>query len=255
MSGAQALADQGFVTFEACEPVAAWARAAHARAMQVTQDAGERAKWLRHGETWFVGVDALPNDRQGAMDGQDLEGPWAGYIGNWQDWHAAQLSVVYPHYPLQDAQESDAAHGFRKRRFAAHVDGLLPEGGKRYLREPHAFVLGIPLNTCAACPLVVWPGSHKIMGAALGSVLRAALEQAADPSQVDITAAYKAARAQVFEQIEPVRIAGVPGQSSLLHRHLLHGVAPWQAGDEMPPEGRMAAYFRPQFPQLQDWLA
>ena len=71
---------------------------------------------------------------------------------------------------------------------------------------------------------------------------------------MDLTEIYKAARAKVFEQIEPVEVHAALGQSILLHRHLLHGVAPWKVNDVAPPEGRMVAYFRPEYAQITDWL-
>jgi hypothetical protein len=39
-----------------------------------------------------------------------------------------------------------------------------------------------------------------------------------------------------------------------MHRHLLHGVAPWAAGAKAPPEGRIIAYFRPLMPDVASWL-
>jgi hypothetical protein len=47
-----------------------------------------------------------------------------------------------------------------------------------------------------------------------------------------------------------------PGEAVLVHRLALHGVAPWQKGATAPPEGRMIAYFRPEFQGLgDDWLS
>ena len=45
------------------------------------------------------------------------------------------------------------------------------------------------------------------------------------------------------------------GEALLLHRHILHGVAPWTEGAEGPDAGRMTAYFRPEFPHIADWLS
>ena len=237
------LDDDGYQVFDSTAEVRDWAAAAHARAVPLAQDPQMQAANLRHGKTWFVGVDALPNDRAGAVGGVPLNGPWQGHITAPDHWHAAQLSIIYPGYPKQDAAETDANHRDRIMRHAAHVDGLLPEGPtrRRFLREPHAFILGLPLNTCAASPLMVWPGSHKIMGAALRRAIGSA-----DPGTVDLTEPYQAARRDVFVQIDPQPLQAAPGQSMLLHRHLLHGVAPWEPALEGPPEGRMVAYFRPQ---------
>ena len=72
---------------------------------------------------------------------------------------------------------------------------------------------------------------------------------------VDLTEGYKTARASVFAQIDPIEVTVVKGQSVLLHRHILHGVAPWKATDSAPDEGRMVAYFRPEYPETDMWLS
>lgn len=245
------LAARGFQVFEADPRVARWAEAAHRVACDVAGDPQMRKTNLRHGETWFVGVDALPNGPDGAVGGVALEGPWQDQITAPKAWHRAQVSVVYPGYPRQDADETDGNHRYRVRRHAAHVDGLLPvgPGRRRYLQEPHAFILGLPLNLSRAAPLMVWPGSQRIMGEAFRDLIGTA-----NPQNVDLTNGYQAARHVVFDQISPEPVFASPGQSMLLHRHLLHGVAPWETTDTAPPEGRMIAYFRPEF-AAEDWLA
>lgn len=244
------LNDDGYIVFNTDPDVSRWAAAAHQIGTERAQDPRTKAANLRHGNTWFVGVDALPNDPSGAINNTPLKGPWQDHITAPDHWHAAQLSIVYPGYPKQDPEESGANHRYRITRFAAHVDGLLPEGPtrRRYLREPHAFILGLPLNTCAAAPLMIWPGSHRIMGAALRNAIGGR-----DPATVDLTEHYQAARRDVFEQIAPLAVTATPGQSVLLHRHVLHGVAPWAEGVTGPPEGRMIAYFRPQT-HASNWL-
>jgi hypothetical protein len=228
----------------------AWAEAALVAAQACLADPDLRRANLRHAETWFVGVDVLPNAPDGSIEGVLLPPAYRAAAGWRGDWHRAQLSVVYPGYPRRDPEETEAAHRFRVTRSAAHVDGLLPEGSarRRFLREPHAFILGLPLTDTRAAPLVVWPGSHV----AIGQALRAAVGDA-DPGDVDLTEAYHAARRAVFDSITPRRIEAAPGQGILLHRHLLHGVAPWEVGSEGPPDGRAIAYFRPQFAAC-DWL-
>lgn len=243
----------GFVVFDATDQAADWASAAHQQALLISADPAIRAQNLRHGNTWFVGVDALPNDPDGSIGGIPLSGPWQDHITVPAAYHRAQLSIVYPGYPLQDGSESDGAHRFRRNRFAAHVDGLLPRGPqkRRFLEEWHGFILGLPLNETEAAPLMVWPESHLYMGAAL----RDAVGQQ-DPIDVDLTDAYQAARRDVFDKITPVRVVARPGQSMLLHRHLLHGVAPFDAGHNAPAEGRMIAYLRPMMAAgPKAWLA
>ncbi|MFC6637520.1 hypothetical protein GV827_18360 [Sulfitobacter sp. JBTF-M27] len=245
------MVEDGFVVFDSDPDVKRWAAAAHRIACKVSADPAIRAANLRHGETWFVGVDCLPNNASGAICDVALKGPWEAKVPAPSKWHAAQLSIVYPGYPAQDPEESDANHRYRIKRHAAHVDGLLPLGPKRrrYLREPHAFILGLPLNEANAAPLMVWPGSHRIMGKAFRRLVGDR-----NPLDVDLTDIYQDARREVFEHSAPQAIIAKPGASILLHRHLLHGVAPWAQGQVAPPEGRMIAYFRPQF-SAADWLA
>lgn len=238
-------ARDGFCIFDVDPRVKAWAEAARRVGVEVAADPRMQAKWLRHGRTWFVGVDALPNAQDGSIGGAALSGPWEALVDVPRDWHPAQLSVVYEGYPRQDADTSDANHRFRVHRHAAHVDGLLLEDGRRVLREPHRFILGIALNDCDQSPLMVWPGSHSGLGAALS----AAIAQGG----ADVTEVYKEARRAEFERVRPEAVQLNVGQAVLLHRHLLHGVAPW--GDGHCPQGRLVAYFRPQFDRIEPWLA
>lgn len=236
---AQALAQDGFAVFPYEAAVARWSNAAHEAGLQVLAQGGER----RHGGTWFVGVDALPNAPDGGVNGVPLAGHWRDYVTLPQTWHRAQLSVVFPGYPQQDRDESDAAHRFRRNRDAAHVDGLLPEGPskRRHLREPHGFILGLPLNDVSASPLVVWRGSHKLMRPAF----RRAFQGTAPKhwGDVDVTDIYQETRRTIFETCERVTVPASPGQAILLDRHVLHGVAPW--AEDAPGQMRMIAYFRP----------
>jgi len=240
---------EGFVVFDADPRVARWAAAARQVALPIVREPEMQARWLRHGRTWFVGVDVLPNGADGSLGEAPLEGPWETLVEPPEVWHRGQVSVTYEGYPHQGEDESDAAHRFRVGRCAAHVDGLHLEDGRRIIREAHGFILGLPLTTGTASPLMVWPQSHKRM--------RRALEQAVGGHEVigrDVTEAYQTARKGCFEDIEPVPVRIVPGQAVLLDRHMLHGVAPWVAGDTLPDEGRMVAYFRPELDEAADWL-
>lgn len=232
--------------------IAAWAEAA--RPVAEAAIAASAEPW-RCGETWFVGVDALPNAADGSIAGQPF--PWADLGLAPEPLHRAQLSVVRPGYPQPWSGESDSAFRFRRDRDAAHLDGLLPVGPqkRRQIAEPHGWILGLPLNLCAAgaAPLTVWEGSHEI----LRSALRAALAPH-DPArwgEVDITEAYQAARRQCFETCPRVLLPARPGEATLLHRLTLHGVAPWAEGAEAPPVGRIVAYFRPQLARVADWIS
>ena len=230
----------------------AWAQAAAvaARAVVGLASTGE---W-RHGGTWFAGVDALGCDADGAVPGGPPL-PWADLPLDPLPLHPAQLSVVRPGYPRPDPSESDAAHSFRLRRDAAHLDGLLPVGPdrRRMLREPHAWVLGIGLwgGVPGAAPTVVWSGSHRVMRDGLARVL-AAMPPEAQPD-TDVTEAYVRARRTVFETCRRVELPLAPGQAVLLHRHLLHGIAPWRGGVQAP-QGRAVAWFRPLLADVATWL-
>jgi hypothetical protein len=166
--------------------------------------------------------------------------------------HRAQVSIIYPGYPKQDVGESDANHRYRLNRSAAHVDGLLPVGlqKRRFAMEYHAYILAIPLGKVAAAPTVVWEGSQTIMQRAL----REAIGDA-DPSQVDITDAYQAARREVFDCCPKAPLNITKGQAALLHPFLLHGTDPWDPEIADPDGyGRMVAFFRPDLGDGRAWL-
>jgi len=72
---------------------------------------------------------------------------------------------------------------------------------------------------------------------------------------VDLTDIYHQARKDCFEQCPRKIILAQPGESYVLHRLAMHGIAPWGVGAQAPPEGRIVAYFRPQTQgRLDDWL-
>lgn len=219
--------------------------------------------WHVCGGTWFVGLDALPNDAEGRVAGSGpLTGPAVDFIkdhlGGLPPLHRGQLSTVFPGYPRPREGEGEGAFRYRLRRDAAHLDGLKAAGPDRRRRidEPHAFILGLPLSEAApnAAPLVVWEGSHEILRAALSEAL--APHDPADWPKVDVTEAYQAARKHIFETCPRVLLPARPGEAVLVHRLLLHGVAPWsEEGASAPDEGRMIAYFRPLMPGgLAEWL-
>jgi len=231
--------------------IAAWAAAAGPVARAAVE--GSVVPW-RCGGTWFVGLDALPNGADGVVGGVAF--PWDEVGLAPVPLHPAQLSVTVAGYPQQGAEESDSAFRFRLVRDAAHLDGLLPVGPqkRRMVKEPHGWILGLPLNRAdpGAAPLVVWEGSHRVVQA----VLRTAFADVTGPLEDhDITGAYQAARKEVFATCRRVELPGRPGEAVILHRHLIHGVAPWSEGAEADPPGRMVAYFRPLLAGVGDWLA
>ncbi len=247
------LLDKGWELFPTERAVRDWTVEARAAALARIADPAQRAQWLQCEGTWFVGVDTLPNDalgRVGAsapLGGAAFDAAQALYGA--LPLHPAQVSVTYPGYPRPRTGESDAAFRYRSRRDAAHVDGLLAIGAdrRRSLRERHAYILGLPLTEtdAHASPLVVWEGSHHIMRRAFESALGDTAPQ--DWNAIDLTDVYTAARREAFETCARVIVHGPPGTACLVHRLALHGVAPWQDGANAPAEGRMVAYFRPQF--------
>lgn len=225
--------------------------------------APEHSQWLRCGGTWFAGVNALGNDATGKVPGgvplpSQLVDTVRGLCGlDTIAWDRAQVSVCYPGYPRQGDEETDAAFGYRLRRDAAHVDGLVREGPdkRRHLREPHAFILGIPMSTttAGAAPLVVWEGSHEIMRRAFRTAFAGLAPKLW--GEEDITEIYHAARREVFAQCPRVVVHAIPGEAYVVHRLALHGVSTWLDGAEAGPDGRMIAYFRPELPDQGRWLA
>ncbi len=251
------LGTEGWTKFAFEPALATWAAHADQAALQAETDL-QNADWLRCGGTWFVGVNALPNDEAGRLpDGPSLTGAAIDAARRLSDapLDRAQASVCYPGYPLQGSDESDSAFRYRRDRDAAHVDGLhrIMPGRRRKLLERHAYILGIPLNEAQedAAPFVVWQASHEIMR-------RAFEKRLADiPPDLwadeDVTEAYQAARREVFATCNRTVIHARVGEAFLVHRLALHGVARWHAG-----EGRRAiAYFRPELasgPGSADWL-
>ncbi len=224
--------------------------------------APENKQWLRCGGTWHVGVNVLPNDQTGAVSGgPPLSGLAVDFIRQelgmtMFEWDRAQVSVCYPGYPLPMDGETTAAFRFRRDRDAAHVDGInrLGPENRRFLHEYHRFILGIPLvkATNGASPLAVWAGSHKIVRAAFKGVYENLSPQ--EWGNLDVTDMYRDLRKEVFAKCPRITIEAKPGECYLLHRHTQHGASPWQESAIAGPDGRMIAYFRPDFPSPGQWL-
>ena len=246
---------RGWVRLGPLPGLQAWADAALPAARRHVLSGDE--EW-RCGGTWLAGVDALPNGAGGDIEGVPLPSELRAVLPWHPDsWHAAQLSTLRPGYPQPWAGESDAAFRFRQTRDAAHVDGLLPIGPdrRRMLREPHAFILGLPLTEAdpGAAPLVVWEGSQTLIRRAFTAAL--APHPPETWGDIDLTEVYHAARREAFATCPRVALPARPGEALLLHRMILHGMAPWADGAMAPPEGRIIAYFRPEFAHVADWLA
>ena len=240
--------DCGYVRFAWAAETFRWAVAAREVGRRVARDPEMVAQWLQCGGTWFVGVDALPSDARGRVDGVALSAPVLERIGARDDLHPAQLSITYPGYPRPRKGESDAAFRFRRDRDAAHMDGVLAEGApkRRFLRERHDWILGLPLTETSpgASPLVVWEGSHLILQRAMIDALGVVPED--DWAKIDITEIYQSARRTAFDTCPRVPLFSRPGEAILLNPFLLHGVAPWQPNAASSMDGRMIAYLRPE---------
>ncbi len=243
---------RGWVKFPAEPATLRWAEAAAPAALATLDDPDLRAAWLRCNGTWFAGVNALANDRDGAIAGAGvppLSGAAVDFVAKELGlagfaWDRAQISICFPGYPAQGGEESDAAFRYRRDRDAAHIDGLQRDAARRRKpNESHGFILGLALNLAGAgaAPFVVYEGSHQIMRRALTDRLAGiAPEKWRDQ---DVTDAYIAARREAFETCPRVEIPARPGEAYLAHRLCLHGVAPWASN--APGDMRMIAYFRP----------
>lgn len=253
---------KGWCRFDYDAALACWAE----RALPVAQAcvaAPENAKWLRCGGTWFIGVNVLPNAPDGSVAGEmPLAGRAVDFIRRELgltefDWDRGQVSVVYPGYPKRVSSESDAAFSYRCERDAAHIDGVLREGPerRRFLRNYHEFVLGIPLVEVQpdTSPFVVWENSHE-------HVRRAFRDRFGDMQpecwpQEDVTDLYREVRRRIFATCRRVEVTAKPGEAYLVHRLTLHGIAPWSGSESGGNNGRMIVYFRPESASPEAWLS
>lgn len=251
----------GWCAFGYDPKINAWIEHAIDKARSAVSDPAN-AFWMRHGDTWFVGVNALDNDHTGAVaEGPPLQGAAIEFIDqNLQlgefEWDRAQVSICYPGYPKRCGEETEAAHNYRIRRDAAHIDGLLREGQerRRFLKEYHGFILGIPMVKFDkdASPFVVWEKSHEITRQFFKKVLGQVPVE--EWSSLDITQEYHALRRRIFKECARIEIAQQPGEVFLVHRLTLHGMAPWSNDASASPDGRMICYFRPELSDPTLWL-
>ncbi len=236
MSHESELELKGWTKFRFDNDILHWTTESLPYCRTISEDKNNIKNWMRCGGTWFAGVNIVGNNAKGSVTGGPiLSGQVIDFIdkkfGPDVEWDQGQLSIVYEGYPKQNPFESSSATRFRIKRDAAHVDGLLPIGlqRKRMLREPHAFVLGIPMTAVDTncSPLVVWEGSNKIIRDHFTKALSSYNES--EWNQVDLTETYKKARKVCFEECKRVIVHGWPGETYLIHRLSLHGIAPWSS--------------------------
>ena len=253
----------GWIKFSFDPKLILWLDSITKQMFNAIYDKKNQREWLRCQGTWFVGVRALKNDLNGAVNGGlKLDANcsrWALQMLGKKEikWDPAQISVCYPGYPRRGVDESKSSFDYRSKRDAAHVDGLHPIGKKRVrmLREQHAFILGIPatISSRKAAPLVVWEGSHKIIKHYFESAYSKINPQ--NWKEIDITKLYHQARNEIFDKCKRVEIHARPGESYIVHRMALHGVAPWDGRAKSSKDGRVIVYFRPEMDlEASSWL-
>ena len=248
---------RGWLKFNFDPGIALWAEAALCLGMRVIADPQKRTEHLDCEGTWFVGVNALPSNHKGQIGAIPLQGPVINWLSHIQtrDLHPAQLSVIFEGYPKPRKGETEKAFMYRLNRDAAHLDGLLPIGiaRRRMLKEPHAYILGLPLNKTPsnASPLVIWEGSHVVMADYFQRAFKGIPTHKWD--KLDLTDTYNAARRKVFKICPRVKLHAYPGEAYVVHRLSLHGVARWASTATAPKEGRMIAYFRPELEDPSLW--
>lgn len=256
------LLKDGWQIFPLDPNIEAWRTAAARLAPDILANDALRQEWLQCQGTWFVGVDVLPNDAQGRLpDGPMLTGNAIAALqtlyGTLPPLHKAQLSTTFPGYPKPRDGDTEQGFAYRKNRFAAHIDGLLPIGPdkRRHLLEPHLFILGITLDEGSkdTAPLVVWEGSHEIIRNAFRPLLMSGTQTA--DNAVDLTPAYYEARKTIFETCQSRALLPKPGQAVVLHRLCLHGIGPWPSRITSEISQRSIAYFRPCLkPNSKQWI-
>ena len=252
--------ENGWEIFPFEKSVIDWIKYAKPAAIIASKNKNHRSKWMRSNGTWFVGVDALPNNAKGIIKGSEsldcMALRQARNIAGSLPLHRGQVSVTYSGYPQKSSNESQSAFNFRLKRDSAHIDGLKPIGltRRRFLIEPHAWILGLPIdeNITGCSPTVVWEDSHKIIKRCLLSVFRGICPE--DWHKVDLTKIYKEARKEVFEKCNRIELLANPGETFLIHRLTVHGIAPWINKSKSNKKRRILIYFRPKLRQISDWL-
>ncbi|MDA9673207.1 hypothetical protein N9U01_02235 [Paracoccaceae bacterium] len=247
----------GWIKFGYDQRLVRWAKLANSKIIAKQKNKESFENSLTCEGTWFVGVDALGNNPDGTLDGIPLQGPFESLMKSYKahSLHSAQISIIFQGYPKPRDQESESSFNFRLKRDAAHIDGLIADfpGGPRKLKEPHAYVLGIPLNQApkGASPVVVWEGSHHLVSEAFE---RFFLNR--NPNEwvdIDIREVYLETRKRIFKKCKRRILHANLGESYMVHRLCLHGISPWDFKTKNFNEGRKIAYFRPELQDMSSW--
>tara|TARA_B100000902_G_scaffold171834_1_gene166099 strand:+ start:425 stop:1258 length:834 start_codon:yes stop_codon:yes gene_type:complete len=230
-------------------------------------------KNFRCGSTWFVGTNFLDNSSNGNIGAKLMSKKIFNNIlkkfgPNIKYWDKGQVSICWPGYPKKDEKETEQSFNFRIKRFASHIDGIIPFGSRkrRFAKEFHAFILGFPIqNNCLDCaPLVLWEGSHKIFRKFFKEIYEGITSNKI--SSIDITELYNEYRKKVFTNCEVKKIVPQFNQPFLLDRHILHGIHKWKEKNNVKfnsknnrplnsiSDGRITIYFRPVFFNPLDWV-
>ena len=92
---------KGWIKFKFDQRVARWANAANSKITSKLKNK-EIFENLTCQGTWFVGVDALENDTDGALGEISLSGPFESLMKHTETrgLHAAQVSIIFEGYPL-----------------------------------------------------------------------------------------------------------------------------------------------------------
>jgi hypothetical protein len=248
---------KGWIKFEYDQRIVRWAKVANSKIIAKQKNKEIFENGLTCQGTWFVGVDALDNNPDGTLDEVPLQGPFENLMkrSTVHGLHPAQVSIIFEGYPKPRDQESESSFNFRHKRDAAHIDGLIADfpGGPRKLKEPHAYVLGIPLNQVpkGASPVVVWEGSHHLISEAFERFFLNRTPH--EWRDIDIREVYFETRKSIFKKcIRRILHANV-GESYMVHRLCLHGISPWNSKIKNFYAGRRIAYFRPELKDIANW--
>ena len=113
--------ENGYCVFEADSEIRAWVSRTLPAALKAVH-LEQNKHWLRHGNTWFAGVNVLDNDATGKVNnGLAIQGQAARFLreklkADMNKLDRAQVSVCYPGYPLPSSREDSTGFAYRKNQ-------------------------------------------------------------------------------------------------------------------------------------------